>query len=393
MQIPSGVQRILYALESAGFKAYCVGGCVRDFLLKIPCSDYDITTSATPKQINAALCTFKTVDTGSIHGTVTVIADGEAVEVTTFRADGQYSDHRHPDSVLFSDKLSCDLARRDFTINSMAFHLESGEIIDPYFGQKDLEKKLIRCTGSPYERFEQDALRILRALRFAACLGFQIEENTQCALIDCFSLLEYVSRERILSELKKLVCGKCAGEVLYKYFKVFEHLLSIKNGREFKENCRLLQELPKDFILRLSLLLSGEGEQGAREILKDLKSDNFTCDSAFTLISSLNTVPEDKAELKQLLRHIGIEATDKLIILWSTKGIDTAFIKSELENILSLNECYSISGLDINGNDLLSLGFKGKQIGKTLNLLLDAVIEEKIPNRKPNLIEYVKSKK
>ena len=214
--LPDPVYRLLDHLSRAGFSAYVVGGCVRDSLLGLQPHDWDICTSATPDQMKQVFRGFHTVETGLKHGTMTVVVDHKPYEVTTFRVDGNYSDHRHPDSVRFVDNLTQDLARRDFTVNAMAFSPASG-LADPFNGQQDLSAGLIRCVGIPEQRFDEDALRVLRALRFASVYDFTIEPATASALRKMSPDLKRVAGERVREELLKLLCGKAAGRILREF--------------------------------------------------------------------------------------------------------------------------------------------------------------------------------
>lgn len=211
--LPKEVQEVLAALSQSGYKAYVVGGCVRDSLLGLVPKDWDVTTSALPEETRRVFADRPVIGTGIQHGTVTVLMDGMPVEVTTYRTDGAYSDHRRPDEVHFTPELREDLARRDFTINAMAYHPNEG-IVDYYGGQMDCERGIIRCVGDPAERFEEDALRILRALRFASVLGFSMDSRTREQLIVKRGLLSHMAMERITSEFSRLLCGEKASEVL-----------------------------------------------------------------------------------------------------------------------------------------------------------------------------------
>ena len=224
LTLPAAVSDLLARLTRAGFSAYVVGGCVRDSLLDLTPHDWDICTSALPEQMQEVFRDFRTVDTGLKHGTLMVIADHEPYEVTTFRIDGDYTDHRHPDSVIFVDDLTRDLARRDFTVNAMAWSPEEG-LQDPFGGQADLPAKLIRCVGDPLARFEEDALRVLRALRFAAVYDFAIEPDTASALRKKAPDLKMVAGERIREELLKLLCGKAAGRILREFPEVLAEII------------------------------------------------------------------------------------------------------------------------------------------------------------------------
>lgn len=224
MDMPKNVDTAINLLQSAGFEAYAVGGCVRDSLLGKTPNDWDITTSAKPENMKSVFADFHCIDTGIKHGTVTVVIDGEPLEITTFRLDGEYEDNRHPKSVTFTSNLGADLGRRDFTVNAMAYSKMTGTV-DLFGGQNDLKNKIIRCVGDPDRRFNEDALRILRALRFASALDFEIEEKTAQSLLKNCALLGNISEERIAKELLKLVCGKGAKRILTGFAPVLFEIL------------------------------------------------------------------------------------------------------------------------------------------------------------------------
>lgn len=393
MELPSYVKQIISILERAGHEAYAVGGCVRDALLNRPCSDYDITTSATPDEVKKALGSLTVIETGIKHGTVTAVLDKNTAEITTFREDVCYSDHRRPDAVRFSKTLRADLARRDFTINALAYSEKSG-IIDLYGGKADLEKGVIRAVGDAGERFDEDALRILRALRFSSQLGFEVERKTADAMLKNHGLLSFVSKERVYAELKKLLCGKSAASALSKFRQIVFYILPALKTVHFDAALSALPRLPEDFALRFAALFYHFGSPAAAEALRALKADKKTTIEAKTLIENLPLKAEMSGrEIKTLLSKIGEEMFFKLIEL------ETAFAgeprKAELEktkisaeSIIECGECYSLSALKISGSDLSAINIEGRQIGQILNRLLDAVINNEIANDKAALLEY-----
>ena len=214
--LPDNIIFVLSRLEEAGYEAYLVGGCVRDPLIGREVSDYDITTSALPSEVEKVFADLRVIETGIKHGTVTVLSDEEPVEITTFRTDGDYLDSRHPESVTFTRKVEDDLSRRDFTVNSIAMD-KDGKYVDPFGGREDIERRIIRCTGDPDKRFSEDALRIIRALRFSSVLGFEIEDETARSIHANRELLKKISVERVFIELKKLLCGKDVFRILIDY--------------------------------------------------------------------------------------------------------------------------------------------------------------------------------
>lgn len=389
MLLPIYVKNVMVALERAGHECYCVGGCVRNFLLSIPISDYDVTTSALPSETLSALHSFKTIETGIKHGTVTALSDSHPIEITTYRSENTYSDHRHPDSVTFSKTLGADLSRRDFTINALAFNEKSG-IIDLFGGIQDLERRLIKTVGNPDERFNEDALRILRALRFASVLGFDIEEKTSESIRKNFGLLSFISKERIYSELTRLICGNSAEKIIKDYAEIFSFVLGneLISAKELKKAAASLSALPKEPHIRFATLFKGIGAASAQSILLSLKSDKNTLQSVITLVSASEiALPKSRIEIKKLLRNYGAKSLKDILIL---NEIYSEEIQKEISDILENGECFKLCDLKISGADLLSLGFKGKQIGAALEEILNLVIEEKLTNNKEKLIEYIK---
>jgi len=236
MNIPQEVQTALQALKNSGYEAYIVGGCVRDMLLGLTPKDFDITTSALPEQIKAVFKAYRIIETGIKHGTVTVIIDNTPLEITTFRTDGTYTDNRRPDSVSFTTSLEEDVKRRDFTVNAMCYNPEIG-LVDYCGGKEDLERKLIRAVGVPAERFKEDSLRILRALRFASVYGFEIEAETANAILEYKHLLKNVASERISVEINKLLCGENVYKILMDFFPAFEEIFpEFENANGFSQN-------------------------------------------------------------------------------------------------------------------------------------------------------------
>ena len=419
-------------LENNGYEAYFVGGCVRDMLMGIAPHDFDITTSALPEETVAAFDGFRVILTGLKHGTVTVLIENEPIEITTFRSDGEYSDHRRPESVSFSRKLEDDLSRRDFTVNAMAYSKRTG-LIDLYGGKEDINKRLIRAVGEPEKRFTEDALRILRALRFASEKEFLIEPETAKAIRKCLPLIEFVSAERIFSELKRLIMGKGAERVMMDYPEVIcrvvpaladcvgfdqhnpHHIYDV-----YGHTVRALGACPFDIDVRLAALLHDVGKPStftlsdgvghfyghtdaslslAKETLDLLKCDNRTADTVLTLIKYHDPViePTEKA-VKRLMNKIGSENLDKLLSLKAADNLaqspDCAArlvtydeIRRIMSEIESKKECFSLKSLEVNGDDLIAIGVpKGKEIGALLERLLGAVIDGEAPNDRQHLI-------
>ncbi len=435
MKLPPYVSIILEKLNDIGFEAFAVGGCVRDSLLGIEPKDYDVTTDATPEQIKKCFSDFRTIDTGIEFGTVTVISDGFPIEVTTYRIDGEYNDNRRPDSVEFTSQLSEDLRRRDFTINAMAFNEKTG-IIDLYGGRSDLSDGIIRAIGNPVERFNEDGLRIMRALRFASCYNLSIEPSTADAIHSLSYLLENIAKERIAIEFNKLICGNCEA-ILREYHDVFSVLIpEIKKCVGFEQRTKYHNRDVFEHIistvsaikpikhLRLTMLFHDIGKpdyftvdekgQGhfkghavgsceiAEEFLKTYKYDNETSHKVIELIKNHDIVIENNEKLiKRYLNRFGEDLFLDIIAVHIADDIGKApefqqrieiyrQVSETVKSIISENECFSLSDLAVNGNDIMELGYKGKAIGDTLHYLLDKVIDGDFLNEKEILINEAK---
>ncbi len=435
-ELPETVVQILDRLRSRGFEAYAVGGCVRDLLLGRTPEDYDVASNASPAQIKETFHECKTVDTGILYGTVRVAVGGGFTEITSYRRDGAYSDGRRPDAVVFTPSLAEDLARRDFTINAMAYAPGSG-LMDLCGGREDLAAGVIRAVGDPEARFREDALRILRALRFASCLGFSLEERTAAAVLRCAGLLEKISGERIYSELTRLLCGKNCESVLRAYHEVFAVLIpEIEQCRGFEQHTKYhnrdvyehtlaaVSAAAPNPSLRLAMLLhdlakpryftlspDGVGHfkghaagsvQIAERLLKRLKPDSKTSERILALVKYHDIVIEDRpALLKRYLNRFGAELLDEIIQAHiaddSAKapeyrsriaGYEKA--RRTVREILASRQCFQLRDLKIGGNDLLELGLSGRAVGETLRQLLDDVIDGKCANEREPLLTAAK---
>lgn len=390
MQIPFYVNKILHKLHTSGYEAFVVGGCVRDALMGVAPCDWDICTSALPNQVIDLFKEKHTViPTGLQHGTVTIISEGNQIEVTTYRSDGEYDDNRHPEKVVFLPSVEGDLARRDFTMNSIAYNPKDG-LIDLFGGIADIHNKTIRCVGNPEKRFEEDALRIMRALRFAAVCGFEIEEETETAVFEKKDLLKNISAERILSEFKKLILADKPSRIIIKYKEVFKVRIPIANQNE---NIIIIDNMPKDIVLRITSILSELSYDDAQRVLKNLKSDNEMIKSVCSVLNAKDIpIPQTKIEVKHILNKLGCRSAKNLFSYWQAKGIKTNHILKFLDEIESNSECYTLDMMNLNGSDLIELGFeKGKAIGTILNRLLQKVINEELENKKAALVEAAKS--
>lgn len=390
MKIPAFVNQAISRIESYGFEALAVGGCVRDSLLSKTPSDWDITTSASPDDILRVFADFKTIPTGIKHGTITVIIDKNPIEITTYRIDGTYKDNRHPESVVFSNNLQDDLSRRDFTVNAMAYSPSTG-IIDLFNGKSDLAERTVRCVGNPEKRFKEDALRIMRALRFAAVLDFKIEDTTSSALHRLFPLLENIAAERIMAELNKLLIAKNPHNILSEYSDVF---LFIFGASEYpniwKENLRVLLNTPCNLELRLAVLL--RGFESPSVILRRLRYDNKTRHTVNNLLEMSDLLlPESKTDVKKILSEYGEKLFKLFLNFKEAEGVLTNKANQYLSEIIENNECYSLKSLAITGKDLQNhFTLQGRQLGGVLDTLLDAVICEKCINECDALLEFVK---
>ena len=393
--IPKEVQSIINDIEGYGHEAYIVGGCVRDMLLGKEPKDWDITTNATPDRIKAFFK--RTVDTGIKHGTVTVIMGKNTYEVTTYRLDGKYSDGRHPDKVEFSSLLEEDLKRRDFTINAMAFSHKRG-LVDLFNGVSDLKNSRIACVGSPKERFDEDALRMLRAVRFAARLGFCIDEKTAKAIEELAPNLLKVSKERVWTELLGTLCSDNPEkiELLFDYGiakYVSESFAYVSIGEDIVK----LKLLPMKKSLRLAFLLHKTERDKALSVLKELKSDNDTFTRVRILLDfSAQDISKDRYEIKKLLRRMGSDNFDDLLRLKAVINPDEVKslkgISDVKEDIILKAEAFEIAHLDITGNDLISAGIeKGPKIGESLEYLLDKLMRGEVQNTKKELERLIKS--
>ncbi len=390
IQLPEAVEEIITRLNAHGYEASAVGGCVRDSLLGREPEDWDITTSARPEQVKAIFR--RTIDTGIAHGTVTIMMDKTGYEVTTYRIDGEYEDGRHPKEVCFTSNLVEDLKRRDFTINAMAYNSQDG-IVDAFGGVEDLKSGLIRCVGNPMDRFTEDALRILRAVRFSAQLGFEIESDTYEAIRVIAPNLQHVSKERVLTELSKLLTSAHPNRIGM----VYETGMAPFISPDFADVSFPLpvvdSRLPDRKHLRWAAFLQGETAEKAGRILKQLKSDNDTINRVKVLLRFIRTplLPQ-KAELRKLMSQMTPELYDDLLIL--RKADPSGEIVRLSREIRCAGDCLSLKQLAVSGKDLMDAGIQpGKKVGETLNALLEMVLEHPEYNQKETLIEAALEKK
>lgn len=423
MDMPKNVDTAINLLQSAGFEAYAVGGCVRDSLLGKTPNDWDITTSAKPEDMKSVFADFHCIDTGIKHGTVTVVIDGEPLEITTFRLDGEYEDNRHPKSVTFTSNLGADLGRRDFTVNAMAYSKMTGTV-DLFGGQNDLKNGIIRCVGDPDRRFNEDALRILRALRFASALDFEIEEKTAQSLLKNRALLGNISEERIAKELLKLVCGKGAKRILTDFAPVLFEILPelqpmYKNSHDNPHHCYDIYEhtliavesIDPEPTLRFAMLLHDCGKPAVKkfdengvahfyghqrisaeisaQILARLKVSNKFRDKILFLVSNHDRweLYENTEKMPRYLSKFGLDGVLNLLKVMRADVLaqspeyryrldQIADAEETAKNLAAQKPCLSLSELQINGRTLMDIGIpQGRKLGAVLAQLLDEVID------------------
>ncbi len=432
--IPQRVRAVLERLEGAGYEAWCVGGAVRDALLGRTPEDWDVTTDALPEAV-MALFGAEALPTGLRHGTVTV-GGGRGVEVTTYRVDGAYSDHRRPDSVAFTRSLREDLARRDFTVNAMALSLR-GELRDPFGGREDLARGVLRAVGDPRRRFEEDALRILRGLRFAARLGFALEPDTAAAMEDRAPLLGDIALERLRTETEGMLLGDHVTKVLLAWPQVLgvflpEVLPAVGLDQRTPYHCYDVWEhtawavgaVPPDPVLRWTMLFHDLGKpdtftvdeagvghfyghyrksaEHAGAIMERLRFDNQSRRDILTLVERHDCqLPlTEKAVRKNLARYgephlrrlLAVKRGDNLAQAGAYRDRQLLLDQWEalLDAVLACSDCFSLRRLAVKGNDLTALGLQGPAVGRTLDTLLDLVMEEALPNERGALLDYVK---
>ncbi len=434
VNLPENVGLILKRLKEKGFEAYLVGGCIRNTLLGIEPKDYDFTTNASPEEIIGAFPEYKTVTTGIRFGTVTVIIGKEPYEITTYRVDGEYSDNRRPEGVSFTKSLREDLKRRDFTVNALAYNPDEG-IVDLFGGENDLKNGIIRAIGDPNKRFNEDGLRILRGLRFASQYNMKIENETASSIHRNKELLKNISAERIAEELNKLICGNCES-VLREFRDVFaviipelskcfgfEQHTKYHNRDVYEHIIATVSAIRPEKYLRLAMLFHDIGKpdyftfsdgvghfkghaKGSRQIAEhffsSFKYDKATAERAIALIKYHDIVLENRDNLiRRYLNKFGEEMFLDIIEVHIADDMGKApeyrkridlynEIRKRTEEIIRDRECFSVKRLEINGKDLMELGYKGEEIGQELKLLLDMVIEDNSLNKREILLNKAK---
>ena len=376
--LPKEISVVIAALEESGFEAYVVGGCVRDSLLGRAINDWDVTTSASTDDMRRCFAGEKLVATGEKHGTMTLISGEYAVEITTFRKDGNYSDGRHPDSVDFSENLTDDLSRRDFTVNAMAYNLSKG-LTDCFDGRADLKRGIIRCVGEAQKRFTEDALRILRAFRFMSKLktadgvGFAVESETLKAMELCKNRIALLSAERINCELVGIIAAERAGETL-RLMKQVGVLECIPNFEVCDEGIKCIDSLPCETEMRVAALFWNLNETQAKQRLTALKFKNSEIKRITAFLANRKAATESDVDLLELAGRLGAEDAQKLLELRKSLGDDTENAICRLKQLLDEGRCYKTCQLAVNGSDMAGLGFKGREIGKALGRLLREVM-------------------
>ena len=389
MHLPSDIQTVLEKLNSAGFEAVAVGGAVRDALLGKTPDDWDVATSATPEQMHTVFAEYRMIDTGIQHGTVTVLIDHRPVEITTYRSEGEYRDHRHPDSVTFTDNLLDDLCRRDFTVNAMAYH-PARELVDAFGGKEDLQRRVIRAVGDPDTRFSEDALRIFRGVRFAAVLDFAVEPATADAMCRTAPLLRNVAAERLLAELTKWIVSPSVYRTLIEHRAVFEQGIPAMDGLDVDAvELRVLPELPPRMPIRLAALVSTLPD--AEKALAQLRLPKKTAvDVAAWCAAKDAPIPTTRVAVK---RALSTHTPDWCRALWqwqaALRGEDASFALAALDAVMAAGDCVSRADLAVSGKDLMAWGVpRGDAVGDALERLLDAVLEDRCANTKDALYAY-----
>jgi len=437
MTLPPAPAQLINLLNDAGFSAFAVGGCVRDSLLGCTPGDWDLCSSATPEQAGEILqaAGIAVRETGLQHGTITAAIDHKPYEITSFRRDGVYTDHRRPDSVQFTTDLHEDLARRDFTINAMAFHSQQG-IIDPFDGQADLRAGVIRCVGEPAQRFAEDALRILRALRFAATLGFSLDEKTAQAAHDLRENLRHIAHERVQVELTKLLCGTHARDILLAHreimFTVLPELVLLSGFDQhtpwhcfdvYEHTCVAVEHVPPTPALRWAALLHDTGKPACffmrdgtghahghpavsaeivLRVCERLKFSRKLTQQVHALVANheLRLLDVDMPPAARLKKLLGKFGGDMLLQLLELNRADVcaqhpdkmyrlenyAPIQQAIEQLIATQSCVTRKQLAVNGTDLLALGLQDKQLGQVMDVLLEQVIVGALPNEREALL-------
>lgn len=403
INLPQNVKYIIDKIYENDFEAYIVGGCVRDTMLGLEPNDYDIATNAIPQTIKNIFRDFKCIETGIEHGTISVIIDEDIYEITTYRIEGEYKDHRRPDSVNFISKLEEDLKRRDFTINSMAYNEKEG-LVDLFGGNSDIENRIIKTVGNPYDRFNEDGLRMIRAIRFSSKLDFEIESNTLLAIYNNAKIIKNISLERITDEFNKIILSNNPENIIELFKTKLLNSLNIdseedKNKiKKLYKKLSILKKIDKELVKRLVVLdyLIEELNINCKMFCKELVYSNKikkNHDIILNLIKETNIENLDKIKIKKILNKIDenlfVDYLDiNRVIYEDEKKIGE--IIDILKGIEENKECYRIKNLKVNGKDIMAQGYENKAIGQVLNNLLNEVIINPNLNEKSLLIQKIK---
>ena len=403
IKLPSKVRYIIDKIYENNYEAYIVGGCVRDAILGFEPNDYDITTSATPSIIKHIFRDFKCIETGIEHGTVSVVMDADIYEITTYRIEGEYKNHRKPEHVEFTRKLDEDLKRRDFTINAMAYNEKEG-LIDLFEGKIDIENKIIKTVGNPYDRFNEDGLRMIRAIRFSSKLDFKIEDETLLAIYENASIIKNISLERITDEFNKIILSDKPENIIYAFKTKLLNYLSISSEDDkdkiakLYEKIIILNKINKDLVKRLVVLdyLIEDLKVNCKSFCKELVYSKKIINNHKTILKLIKEVEIeklDKVKTKRILNKIDknlfVEYLDINRVIYEDEKNFKQIIDI-LKDIEKNKECYSIKDLNVDGNDIIALGYKNKAIGQILNYLLEEVIIDPNLNKKDILINKIK---
>lgn len=437
IDIPSRIEFVLSKLRDAGYEAYIVGGCLRDSLMGKEPNDWDITSSARPEEIKRVFYNYQQIDNGLKHGTVTIIIDRDPIEITTYRIDDRYSDGRRPDKVYFTKDIVEDLARRDFTINACAMTTD-GKIVDPFDGREDIKNHLIRCIGNPIERFSEDALRIMRGIRFASQLDFRIEEGTKRAMLESKNLLKKISQERITVEFSKSLLGVKVCDTLMEFKEIIAYIIpeigemigfnqhnKYHNYDVYQHSLKAVESIEKDPVLRVTMFFHDIGKPACfsldknkvghfyghadvsaimtRSILRRMKFPNKESREIIELIKYHDReIGLSSKSVKRLLSKIGENQFRRLLKVKRADAMakNPVFLEEKLDNLKAIEEildeqvagdlCITLRDLAIDGNDLMELGIpEGKEIGIILNQLLEMVLNEEVENHREALMERI----
>lgn len=403
ISLPPKVKYIIDKIHENNFEAYIVGGCVRDAILGIKPNDYDITTNATPKTIKNIFRDFKCIETGIEHGTISVVIDEEIYEITTYRIEGEYKDHRRPENVDFTNKLEEDLKRRDFTINAMAYNENEG-LVDLFGGKRDIENKIIKTVGNPYDRFNEDGLRMIRAIRFSSKLDFQIEKDTLLAIYNNATIIKNISLERITDEFSKVILSNKPENIIYLFETKLLNNLHISSEEDenkiekLYKKISILKKIDKVLVKRLVVLdyiienLNIDCKMFCKQLVYSKKT-NKDHDIILDLIKETDINNLDKIKIKKILNQIDRKLFEDYLdinrVIYEDEENYEKIIDI-LKEIEENKECYTIKNLKVNGKDIMAQGYENKAVGQVLNYLLNQVIINPNLNKKNLLIKKIK---